>query len=58
MTDVHHIITKYQNIMTKYHYIMKHLITRQLWRSIINQPHFNIKMLPLFLHADMKVNCN
>ena len=27
-------ITKYHHIITKYHHIMKHLIIRQLWRSI------------------------
>ena len=30
----HHIMTKYHQIITKYHHIMKHLIIRQLWRSI------------------------
>ena len=34
MTKYHHIMTKYHHITTKYHHIMKHLIIRQLWRSI------------------------
>ena len=35
ITMYHHIMTKYHHIITKYHHIKKHLIIRQLWRSIM-----------------------
>ena len=53
MTKYHHIMTKYHHIMTKYHHIMKHLIIRQLWRSIPIPPRFIKWGLLLFCESSV-----
>ena len=57
ITKYHHIMTKYHHIITTYHHIMKHLIIRQLWRSIHDQCWTNIYYWWNLTLANSGVNC-